>query len=399
MINTLYPPHQIGGAEKSVALLSEALVKGGDDVSVISLHPEPEQIVTERNGVRVHRLPIDNIYWTLGRKEKKNWLLRLVWHYNDNWNMKAAARVARLMDAERPDIVHTNTVSGLSVAIWEEARRRGLPIVHTLRDYYLVCSRYSLFRNGRCCATQCLDCKIMTHSRKSASVAVNLLVSNSAFLLEAHHKHNYFPDIPSRVIYNIADTLETLPARPDSDGDLVFGFIGRVEQEKGIEVVLEALRHLRRSNWKLKIAGSGITAYIQNLKRKHPDPRIEWLGFVKSNDFYKAIDVSLIASIWPEPLPRTLIETFAAGRSAICALSGGTGEIAGMGVRSSTYPANEPLALAGKMDDAIANRTLWRQGGFRDASAKNSFSEAVIRGHYRNAYLQVLSTAPSLENA
>src|SRR5450432_3625911 len=39
IVNTLYPPLQVGGAEKSVSLLAEALGRTGDEVSVVSLHP------------------------------------------------------------------------------------------------------------------------------------------------------------------------------------------------------------------------------------------------------------------------------------------------------------------------------------------------------------------------
>ena len=101
IVNTLYPPFAVGGAERSVCLLAEALVRAGDLVSVISLHPGSEETVASLNGVRVYRLPMDNRYWPFGRGKKPCSVARLLWHVGDAWNRKAAKRVGRILDQER----------------------------------------------------------------------------------------------------------------------------------------------------------------------------------------------------------------------------------------------------------------------------------------------------------
>jgi len=71
LISTLYPPHVIGGAEKAAAQLAEALVRRGHEVVVASLYPGSSEVVENRNGVRVYRLPLDNFYWPLtGRRNQ-----------------------------------------------------------------------------------------------------------------------------------------------------------------------------------------------------------------------------------------------------------------------------------------------------------------------------------------
>jgi glycosyltransferase involved in cell wall biosynthesis len=67
IISTLYPPHVIGGAEKAAAELAEAMVRRGHVAVVVSLHPGSNEVVEDRNGVRVYRLPVDNFYWPFGR--------------------------------------------------------------------------------------------------------------------------------------------------------------------------------------------------------------------------------------------------------------------------------------------------------------------------------------------
>lgn len=67
MVNTLYDPMLYGGSEKSVGLLANGLAKFGDDVSVVTLHPDTKETTEVLNGVRVYRMPLDNIYWPFRR--------------------------------------------------------------------------------------------------------------------------------------------------------------------------------------------------------------------------------------------------------------------------------------------------------------------------------------------
>ena len=74
IISTLYPPNVIGGAEKAAAELAEALVRRGHVVTVVTLHPGSSEVVEDRSGLRIYRLPLDNFYWPFGRSEKPEYL-------------------------------------------------------------------------------------------------------------------------------------------------------------------------------------------------------------------------------------------------------------------------------------------------------------------------------------
>src|SRR5205807_1521843 len=63
----------------------------------------------------------------------------------------------------RPDLVHTNNLPGISSAVWESARQAGVPIVHTLHDYHLLCPRTTLVRrDGAPCRPHPLLCGVRT---------------------------------------------------------------------------------------------------------------------------------------------------------------------------------------------------------------------------------------------
>ena len=157
-----------------------------------------------------------------------------------------------------------------------------------------MCPRCTLFDKGRNCEKRCLSCKVLTFNRRRLSQQPDSVVSVSQHALNEHLRRHYLEDLPATVIYNIQGAFKSfLPQTRNGQlsADLVFGFIGRVEEEKGIETLLAATRQLHRSNWKLKIAGKGLDGYVDKLARRFPDSRIEWLGFTDAAKFYSSVDV------------------------------------------------------------------------------------------------------------
>ena len=167
LVNTLYPPTVVGGAELSVALLARALVAHGVEVAVATLHGKGETREDLVDGVRVHALPLRNLYWPFEAGARRGW--RGVWHGLDSFNPRAVRDLSRIIKREKPDLVHTNNLTGFSAAVWLAAWRRGLPIVHTLRDYYLLCPRTTMYRRGRTCQATCAACTAYAWPRQLLS--------------------------------------------------------------------------------------------------------------------------------------------------------------------------------------------------------------------------------------
>lgn len=386
VVNTLYPPEIVGGAEVSVSLLAQALARLGHQVTVVCLHGAADPAISEVDGIRIHRLPIDNAYWPFGRDHRPPALRRLSWHLRDVWNRRAARRFAAVLATERPDVVHTNNLTGFSVSLWAEAKRAGIRVVHTLRDYSLICRRATLFRDGHNCARRCSSCVALTAPCRYASQLVDAVASNSRFVLNRHRALGYFPAIPAKVVYNVADMGEhALLARPAGD-DLIFGFIGRIEAEKGIQVVLKAVELLPNKGWKLRIAGRGLYQHEQALKASCLSERVEWLGFTKPQEFYATIDVCLVSSVWPEPLPRTLLESISAGRATICSTAGGIPEISGMSALIGSYEPRDHRRLAELMTKAIQEASRWRKHHIVPPELREKFSPDFIAREYSELY-------------
>lgn len=384
LVNTLYPPDIVGGAEKSCKLLVDALRGGGTEVAVAALHPGEESRTDVVDGSRVHRLPLDNHYWPFDPATPHSAASRLAWHLRDAWNPRAATRLAAVIDRERPDVVHTNNLTGFSVAAWRTARRAGLPIVHTLRDYSLLCRRATLFRRGRNCGRRCADCTLLSLPAFASSALPDVVVSNSRFVLDRHRSCGYFKGVPGDVIFNIMDELPKPVPRPRNGGPLTFGFIGKIDEDKGIEVVLGAVSRLSRPAWRLVVAGRGVDGYVARLKRDHPDPRIDWIGFANSADFYAQVDIVVVSSIWNEPLPRVMLEAMAYGRAVIASEAGGNVEIMNFTDLVGSYRADDVSALAALMQKALQDSP--RGSRAPDGKALAQFAPAHVAGRYLAAY-------------
>ncbi len=259
LCSTLYHPNFLGGAERSVQLLAEALARRGLEVVVVTLGRERARKTGEVHGVRVHYLPVRNFYWPFAQPTP-GIARKALWHGLDTYNPWMAASVGEVLDEEGPDVVNTHTIAGFSAAVWRAVKMRGLPLVHTLHDQYLLCPRSSMFKNGRDCRTQCVECRVYAWPRKRATALVDVVTGVSRFILDRHLRCGYFPVARQAVIYNAyklpAPVWREAPAGAHP-GPLRIGYLGRLHPTKGVDRLVRAFLSLERGVAELWIAGSG----------------------------------------------------------------------------------------------------------------------------------------------
>ncbi len=60
----------------------------------------------------------------------------------------------------RPDVIHVHTLMGLHREFLDAAAEKGIPVLFTLHDYYGICPKVTLFRDGGACTEDhgCADC-------------------------------------------------------------------------------------------------------------------------------------------------------------------------------------------------------------------------------------------------
>lgn len=323
-----YPQAAASGIEKIAQVLAEGMAARGHRVSVLTLCNRQDAATSCVNGVRVIRLPIRNIYQP--SLQARPHALRMIWHLMDMFNIPAARAIGRVIDQEGPDLVHTHNVSGFSAAVWPEVRRRRLPCVHTLHDYYLLCGKVAMFKQGRNCERMCTLCSCLTLPRRKSVGCLSAVVGVSQFVLEKHQRVSALRTVPVlRVIHNglpvAPDGSETEPARP---GPTRLGYLGRLDESKGVELLLVEFQSLREStDYELLIAGSGKDGYVEILRNRSPGQGLRFVGFVDPNAFLKQIDLLIVPSLYHEPFGLVVLEALARGVAVIGARRGGIPEL------------------------------------------------------------------------
>lgn len=328
IVNSLYWPHIVGGAERSVQLLAEELVCQGHFVVVMATSPERGLQTEEINGVCVYRVGLRNLYWPHSQ-ERPFPPRKYLWHAVDAWNPLMSRAISRLLETERPDIVHTNNLAGFSPLVWRSVKEKGVPLVHTIRDYYLMCPRSTMFKKDQNCAVQCGVCKLFSAPKKALSECVDAVVGISRFVLDRHLEIDIFSRAStSRVIHNPHQPLDgPYPIASPLRDTVRFGFLGRLSKAKGIEALLEAVIRLPDHGWSLDIAGSGEPDYVGSLRGRYRREQIRFLGYTSPCEFFPEIDVLVMPSLWQEPLGRTIIEAYSFGKPVIGSATGGIPEI------------------------------------------------------------------------
>src|SRR6266702_1613683 len=332
LAHTLYPtpnhPEILGGAETFAKQLCEALVVLGNDVGVVRCGPAREAWDTETvNGVEVSTLPVSNIYYPWAKRSFSP-IERAAWHAIDDWT-RPSREFELIIDRFRPDVLHTNNLPGLTVALWQSAKRMGVPVVHTLHDYYLTCARSLRFSGGDRCEKTCASCRILTTRRRRASRLVDTVVSVSDRTLAIHKQHGLCEENTRQVVIRNPPPKAGVAVKPveDVERSTIFGFLGRSCEEKGIFELAAAIRNLPRDKAQLVIAGHVDAETKARVVREAGDAGIEFLGFVKPQQFFERIDVMVLPARWEEPSPMVIGEAFAYGRPVVGSTRGGIPEL------------------------------------------------------------------------
>lgn len=134
---------------------------------------------------------------------------------------------------------------------------------------------------------------------------------------------------------------------------LRFGFLGRLVDEKGLGLLIEACRRLPAKGWTLRIAGEG--AGRRDFEERASDLPVQFEGYVEASDFLSGIDVLVCAPLWDEPFGLTTLEAYAAGCRVIGSARGVIGEVAERIEPGWTVPPGDVDALAATMQRAIAH--------------------------------------------
>ena len=377
----------MGGAGRSTRLVVNGLTKCTEFIPIV-ITTGSKDYVDIVDGVKVYYVDTGNFYWIHDVKDQSNYK-KPFWHIVDMYNMVAYRKVTEILQKEKVDILHTNNISGFSVSVWTSAKDLGIPIVHTLRDYHLLCIKSSMFMSNKNCSGQCLKCKLYSAIKKKVSSKVDAVVGVSDFILQKHLKYDYFQNAKVKTyIYNPSPLMNERTIFNDKYRDkLVFGFVGYFAPTKGVEHVLETFVSIDNDGIVLYVYGkSHDKQYENHLRSKYQHKNIVFKGFQSVNEIYSNIDVLIISSLWNEPFPRTLIEAYSYGRPVIATNRGGTNEMIVDSVTGYLYDPDNAEDLKSKVMNMFVMRSRIQDMGKNCLEVSTNFALSTITLKYKNVY-------------
>ncbi len=251
-------------------------------------------------------------------------------------NRKVKKEFSKLLDSldNKNTIIHVHGwTKSLSSVIFKVAKKKKFKLVLTVHDYFLVCPNggfYNYKKNKICTkkpmSLNCIKCNcdsrnymfklyrlfrqvIQNHNTKKLK-NIDYIISISDFSVDKIKKY-LKEDVTIKKIYNPIRIKKSKIINVDKNNNYVY--VGRVSQEKGVDIFCEAITKLKLNG---VVVGDGFLK--EELEQKYPN--INFTGWVKPTEVEKYMrnaKALIFPSRWYEGAPLTILESVAIGLPCI----------------------------------------------------------------------------------
>ncbi|MDX6672140.1 MAG: glycogen synthase [Solirubrobacteraceae bacterium] len=381
-MGNMYPPQSFGGYELVWRSAMEHLRAQGHEARVLTtdLSPHPERA----DGPDVHRelrwYWRDHEFPRLGPRA----LLRL-----ERGN---AAVLERHLREFRPDVVSWWSMGGMSTSLLERVRRAGIPAVGFVHDDWLcygpdVDRWRRLFSGRRSFATPLAE--------RLTGIPAALDLARAArwvFVSESTRRRalDCRPGLADTGVAHSGIDPAFLDAAPPRPWGWRLLYVGRIDERKGIDTLVDALAHLP-AEARLEIVGAWDEREEDRLRDRAralgAADRVRFAGQRERDelrDLYASADAVVFPVRWDEPWGLVPLEAMGRGRPVVATGRGGSAEYLRDGENCLLFEAGDPAALAAALTRLAGDEDLrarLREGGLETAPrfTEPRFNAAVER--------------------
>ncbi len=384
IVTEVYRPG-VGGVQTAIDMLITGLRKAGDEVTVMT--GSPEGLLScftetdEVNGAKVLRLPA--IKWFANRDNNRITVLPKMF-------------VRRYFRDNRPDIIHLMTpISWLHKAAVLQASRRQIPVVTT---------------NHTMALNFMMNAKSKTVARwliRIVDSKINKVINQTAYMTaptRAALATTPGVCVPTKAISNGVNAAFYAPGRSDekllqrfaiNSQRLLVVYVGRLDGEKRIDLLIAAMEHLRRSDVQLVIAGKGLEEAALRRQASKLGDRCIFTGFVSDEEKRALLRrADLFATTGPAELQCiAALEALACGTPVVVADQVALPELLDDGKNGISFHYPDIDDLAHKIDELlndVSRRHQMSRAARRWIVDNHTFERTVER--YRSLYSEIIGS-------
>lgn len=288
-----------------------------------------------------------------------------------SWSAEGALAMAQGLERHRPDVVHVhNTFHCLSPRVLRVARQAGVAVVQTLHNFRLICANGLLLRDNQPCE-QCVA-HGRWHAVQHACYRNNRLASAAVTLSGGLHLALGTYRGPGlklitltefgRSVFSRAGLSDGVlrvkpnfvyPAAPAGDRRRRVLYVGRLTEDKGVDLLLQAWRALRPAGWTLELLGEGTLLETGDFAAEG----VHFLGWREAPEVLQRVAESrylVMASRWYETFGMVLLEALAAATPVIVPGHGAMAEIVDDGRTGLHFKPGDAASLQAVLACALA---------------------------------------------
>lgn len=425
-------PHQVGGSETHLKVLSNELKNDGYDIYVLSLGSNKQLEMYEEGGIKYYRIG----KYEQKRRETFNLIQALRYFTIELFHPSFFIFTIYLILRYRIRLVHIMTFQRTSFSPLIAAKLLSRKTFLTFHGHDTLCFFSSILPNCYGIGNKkCGSCMFKYHKFFSISergkinnlivqianylIDFNLslksfLVNNlvdqiifpSNYLMRIYSKHGYNKP-KSTVIYNFLQddfrnnriNFQSFKESLKIKKGKVLIFVGNIIEEKGPQILLEAFEMIKKkySNLKLIFIGTGsATKKLKSMASKmNYKNDVIFAGYVPHEDlstYYGIADIVVIPSIVPEAFSFVFLESFKNKSLVIASKIGALSENITDGKNGFLVEPNNAKKLAEKIEYVLSKNhnelNLIKQNAFKNSESKFSLKNGIEK--HKNLYEKIL---------
>lgn len=287
------------------------------------------------------------------------------------FNLKTYKDIKKTIKEQGIDIVHVhNTLNLISPSVYYAARSCKIPVIQTIHNFRLLCPGATFYREGHICE-YCVEkgllCAVKHSCYRGSKIQTLACVISTKFhrMTGIYGKLNYIcltefnkekllqlKQIGSDRVFVkpnfVADTgMSSIISSNQRQNQFVFA--GRIDELKGVDVLLKAWKLLGADAPRLVICGTGpMEEWCKKFIQENNLTAVNMKGFVPNIETRKLIANSkalILPTQWYEGFPMSIAEAFAVGTPVVCSDLGNAGSLVTEGVTGAKFTADSPEKL------------------------------------------------------